>query len=101
MTNIQAKRDSETKAIRVALMQAGSGMDMLEEIGAITAALVEETAKCIRQAFEKKTGMDGEALAEESVDAIAQAMQVGFQEGVNALVKNGILRKDYMEEETC
>ena len=50
---------------------------------------------------EKKTGMDGEALAEESVDAIARAMQVGFQEGVKDLVKNGILRKDYMEEETC
>lgn len=101
MTNLKAKRDLETGMIRIDLTQAGSGMDMLEEIGAITAALVEETAKCMRKALEKKTGMDGEALAEESVDAIARAMQVGFQEGVKDLVKNGILRKDYMEEETC
>lgn len=101
MRNLKAKHDPETGMIRIDFTQAGNSIDLIDEVGAITEALVEETAKCIRQAFEKKTGMDGEALAEESVDAIARAMQVGFQEGVKDLVKNGILRKDYMEEETC
>lgn len=101
MTNLKAKRDPETGMISIDLTQAGNSIDLIDEVGAITATLVEETIKCMRQAFEKKTGMDGEAFAEESVDAIARAMQVGFQEGVKDLVKNGILRKDYMEEETC
>lgn len=98
MTNLKAKRDPETGMISIGLTQAGNGIDLIGEVGAITAALVEETIKCIRQAFEKKTGMDGEALAEASVDDIAQAMQVGFQEGIKDLVKNGILRKDYIED---
>lgn len=98
MTNLKAKHDPETGMISIDFTQAGNSIDLIDEVGAITAALVEETTKCIRQAFEKKTGMDGEVLAEESVDDIAQAMQVGFQEGIKDLVKNGILRKDYIED---
>ena len=98
MTNLKANHDPETGMISIDLTQAGNGIDLIDEVGAITAALVEETIKCIRQSFEKKMGMDGEAFAEESVDAIAQIMQVGFQEGIKDLVKNGILRKDYIED---
>lgn len=98
MTNLKAKHDPETGMISIDFTQAGNSIDLIDEVGAITEALVEETVKCIRLAFEKKTGMDGEVLAEESVDDIAQAMQVGFQEGIKDLVKNGILRKDYIED---
>ena len=56
MTNLKAKHDPETGMISIDFTQAGNSIDLIDEVGAITEALVEETAKCIRQAFEKKDG---------------------------------------------
>ncbi|QCT71542.1 hypothetical protein SAMN04515624_14422 [Eubacterium maltosivorans] len=101
MIKIEAKIDKGNNQTEVSIEQEGSAVDIFAEVGGIIMALVKDVVQRVSETGEVIIGHTSMPLREETVDAMAQMMQEGFREGVNQLIEQGILRKDYMEEETC
>ncbi|MBS4859187.1 MAG: hypothetical protein KH042_11200 [Eubacterium limosum] len=101
MIKIEAKIDKENNQTEVSIEQEGSAVDIFAEVGGIIMALVKDVVQRVSETGEVMIGHTSMPLREETVDVMAKMMQKGFREGVNQLIEQGILRKDYMEEETC
>lgn len=97
MIKIEAKIDKGNNQTEVSIEQEGSAVDIFAEVGGIIMALVKDVVQRVSETGEVIIGHTSMPLREETVDAMAQMMQEGFREGVNQLIEQGILRKDYGE----
>lgn len=98
MIRIDAKIDKENNQTEVSIEQEGSAVDIFAEVGGIIMALVKDVVQRVSETGEVMIGHTSMPLREETVDVMAKMMQKGFREGVNQLIEQGILRKDYIED---